>query len=86
MVKAMFWKGRMFPIYLNKVGGSSQQCSTALSLRLQSQYRVRPGSVIGARPNGPSDDSMNGDRENMICDVLEVGQDNGITVESEAQF
>lgn len=43
-------------------------------------------SVIGARPNGPSDDSMNGDRENMICDVLDVGQDNGITVEFWAQF
>ena len=34
----------------------------------------------------PSDDSMNGDRENMICDVLDVGQDNGITVEFWAQF
>ena len=29
---------------------------------------------------------MNGDRENMICDVLEVGQDNEITVECWAQF
>ena len=56
------------------------------SLQPQSQCRVSPSSVIGARPNGPSDDSMNGDRENMICDVLDVGQDNGITVEFWAQF
>ena len=62
-----------------------QYCSLSCS-RVNTGYRVRPSSVIGARPNGPSDDSMNGDRENMICDVLEVGQDNGITVESEAQF
>ena len=47
------------------------RCGTGLSRVMRGQSQL---SVIGSRPNGLGDDNMNGDRENMICDVPDGGR------------